>query len=379
MTTRHSAPAPVARHVRRFRTHPVVRRVSLVAIAVLGFTVTSGATAWIRLENNIETHDLTDLLGERPDVLVTPDPEDPAANRPQNLLILGSDERTGDDAIGGAVEGMRSDTTIVAHISADRSRVDLVSIPRDSHVQIPSCTRSDGSTSPAQEGRFNSAFSIGAQNGEVSDAVACTLRTVEALTGVYIDGWVVVDFVGFIEMIEAIGGVDICLPTDMSSADAGLEVQAGCQTLDGPTALAFARARKGPGLGDGSDLGRVTRQQDLMAAMVDKVLSSNLLTDSAGLYRFVSSATQSLTTDPETGNIGSIAGLGFSLRGLSGSDLTFMTVPVAPYAPDPNQVVWTADADQVWENIARDLPVTDPAAEADAGADGGVGTETSDG
>ncbi len=362
MTSRPSAPV-VARHVRRFRTHPVLRRVALVTTAVLGFTLTSGATAWIRLENNIETHDVTDLLGERPELQVTPDPEDPAANRPLNLLILGSDERTGEDAIGGAVEGMRSDTTIVAHISADRTRVDLVSIPRDSHVQIPACTRSDGTTTRAQEGRFNAAFALGAENGDVGDAVACTLRTVESLTGVYIDGWIVVDFVGFIEMVEAIGGVEMCLPTDLSSSDAGLDVRAGCQTFDGPTALAFARARKGVGLGDGSDLGRVTRQQDLMAAMVDKVLSSNLLTDSAGLYRFVSSATRSLTTDPETGNIGSIVGLGFSLRGLSGDDLTFMTIPVASYAPDPNQVVWTAEAEEVWQNIARDLPVTDPAAE----------------
>lgn len=363
MTSR--APAPVvARHVRRFRTHPVLRRTALVATAVLGFTLTSGATAWIRLENNIETHDVTDLLGERPELQVTPDPADPAANRPLNLLILGSDERTGEDAIGGAVEGMRSDTTIVAHISADRSRVELVSIPRDSHVQIPACTRSDGTTSRAQEARFNAAFAIGAQNGEVSDAVACTLRTVESLTGVYIDGWVVVDFVGFIEMVEAIGGVEMCIPERLYSVEASLDLLEGCQTLDGPTALAYARARKGTGLGDGSDLGRVTRQQDLMAAMVAKVLDSNLLTDSAGLYRFVSSATRSLTTDPETGNIGSIVGLGFSLRGLSGDDLTFMTIPVAAYAPDPNQVVWTAEADEVWQNIARDLPVTDPAAGA---------------
>lgn len=372
MTPRPSAPV-VARHVRRFRTHPVLRRVALVVTAVLGFTVTSGATAWIRLENNIETHDVTELLGERPEIQVTPDPEDPAENRPLNLLILGSDERTGEDAIGGAVEGMRSDTTIVAHVSADRTRVELVSIPRDSHVQIPACTRSDGTTSRAQEGRFNSAFAIGAETGEVSDAVACTLRTVESLTGVYIDGWVVVDFVGFIEMVEAIGGVEMCIPERLYSVEASLDLLEGCQTLDGPTALAFARARKGTGLGDGSDLGRVTRQQDLMAAMVDKVLSSNLLTDSAGLYRFVSSATRSLTTDPETGNIGSIVGLGFSLRGLSGDDLTFMTVPVATYAPDPNQVVWTAEADEVWQNIARDLPVTDPAAataEAPGGADG---------
>lgn len=350
---------PVARHVRRFRSHPIVRRVALTAIAVIGFAGTTAATAWVRLENNIVTHDVTALLGDRPEILYTPDPEDPAANRPLNLLILGSDERSGDDAIGGAVEGMRSDTTIVAHISADRSRVELVSIPRDSHVTIPSCVRSDGSTTPAQDARFNAAFALGGMNGEVSDAVACTLRTVEALTGVYIDGWVVVDFLGFIEMVEALGGVEMCIPHEMVSSDAGLHLSPGCQVLDGPTALAFARARKGPGLGDGSDLGRVTRQQDLMAAMVEEVLTSNLLTDATGLYRFVSSATQSLTTDPETGNVGTIVGLGFSLRGLRGDDLTFMTVPIAEYTPDPNQVVWTAEADLVWQNIARDVPVAD--------------------
>ena len=107
----------------------------------------------------------------------------------------------------------------------------------------------------------------------------------ESLTGVFIHGWVVVDFAGFINMVDALGGIPMCIEQPMRSGKAGLDLQAGQQTLDGPTALAYARARTGEGLGDGSDLGRLGRQQRLLAATATEVLSKNLLTDSGALYR----------------------------------------------------------------------------------------------
>lgn len=349
--------------------------------AVVSFGATGAATAYVRQENNIQTHDVTQLLGEDRPVRTEPvDPTDPNAGQPLNILLMGSDVRDGQNAaIGGEVEGMRSDTAIVLHISADRQRMDLVSIPRDSHVEIPACERSDGTTSRARETRFNEAFSIGSESGEVSDAAACTIRTVESLTGVFIDGWVVVDFAGFVDMVDSLGGIPLCIPNDMKSPKAGLDITAGNHVLDGTTALAFARARTGTGVGDGSDTNRLGRQQQLLAATANQVLSKNLLTDFAALYRFLNAATRSLTADPTTGNIPNLAGLAFSLRSIPSGNITFMTVPFGAYAADPNQVVWTDEADSIWANMAADqpllgAPVTEPTATTPPATPGGETT-----
>lgn len=349
--------------------------------AVVSFGATGAATAYVRQENNIQTHDVTQLLGEDRPVRTEPvDPTDPNAGQPLNILLMGSDVRDGQNAaIGGEVEGMRSDTAIVLHISADRQRMDLVSIPRDSHVEIPACERSDGTTSRARETRFNEAFSIGSESGQVSDAAACTIRTVESLTGVFIDGWVVVDFAGFVDMVDSLGGIPLCIPNDMRSPKAGLDITAGNHVLDGTTALAFARARTGTGVGDGSDTNRLGRQQQLLAATANEVLSKNLLTDFAALYRFLNAATRSLTADPTTGNIPNLAGLAFSLRSIPSGNITFMTVPFGAYAADPNQVVWTDEADTIWANMAADqpllgAPVTEPTATTPPATPGGETT-----
>lgn len=357
MTTRHAAPPGprTARHSRSARTHHALRGVALVVTAVLAFGIASAASAYTRLQGNIRSADVTSLLGDRP----TPppaDPNDPNAGKAVNILLIGSDVRSGENGtIGGVVTGMRSDTTIVLHISADRSRIEAVSIPRDSLVKIPKCERSDGTTSKAQTGMFNSAFSIGAESGQVSDAAACTQKTVEQTTGVFIDHYVVIDFAGFITMINALGGVPICVPNDMDSPDAGLHVSAGFQTLDGPTALAYARARKGAGLGDGSDTGRIIRQQTLLAATVTAVRSKNLLTDIPELVRFLNAATSSITADPGLASIPNMSGLAFSVKDTR--DVHFMTIPFAAAPSDPNRVVWTKAADAIWANIAKDVPM----------------------
>lgn len=357
MTTRHAvAPGPhTARHSRSARTHHALRGVALVVTAVLAFGVAGAASAYTRLQGNIKSADVTSLLGDRP-TQAPVNPNDPNAGKAVNILLIGSDVRSGDNGtIGGVVSGMRSDTTIVLHISADRSRIEAVSIPRDSLVKIPACQRSDGTSSKAQTGMFNSAFSIGAESGQVSDAAACTQKTVEQTTGVFIDHYVVIDFAGFITMINALGGVPICVPNDMDSPDAGLKVSAGFQTLDGPTALAYARARKGAGLGDGSDTGRIVRQQKLLAATVKEVRSKNLLTDIPELVRFLNAATSSITADPGLASIPSMSGLAFSVKDTR--DIHFMTIPFGPAPSDPNRVVWTKAADAIWANIAKDVPM----------------------
>jgi LCP family protein required for cell wall assembly len=370
VTQRHAASSrPRAiRHARTYGGHGFLRGTALVGVAVLAFAGSGIASAYTRLQGNIAAEDVTDLLGDRP--TPTPDPDDPNAGQAVNILLMGSDVRDGANAeIGGEVAGMRSDTTIVLHISADRTRVELVSIPRDSLVQIPECLRSDGTSSRAQGSQFNAAFSIGAEGtGLASDAAACTMKTVEATTGVFLNHYVVIDFAGFISMVDALGGIPICIPNDMSSPKAGLEVSAGQQTLDGNTALAYARARTGKGVGDGSDTNRLGRQQQLLAATVRTVLGKSLLTDVPQLVQFLNAATSSVTANPELASIPAMTGLAFSLQNVPTSNITFMTIPFAAAASDPNRVEWTSEADAIWANMANDLPLVPEETPADTTA-----------
>ncbi|MGW6131547.1 LCP family protein [Cellulomonas sp. NPDC055163] len=371
MTIRHAASSRprAVRHARRHGGHGVLRGIALTTTALLAFAGSGMAAAYSQLQSNIQAEDVTELLGDRP--TPTPDPDDPNAGQAVNILLMGSDVRDGANGeIGGEVAGMRSDTTIVLHISADRSRVELVSIPRDSLVDIPACARSDGSSSRAQFGQFNAAFSIGSeQTGLASDAAACTIQTVESTTGVFIHHYVVIDFAGFIGMVDALGGIPMCIPNDMSSDKAGLELAAGEQVLNGSTALAYARARTGQGLGNGSDTDRLVRQQKLLGATVRTVLSKSLLTDVPQLVQFLNAATSSVTANPELASIPAMTGLAFSLQNVSTNNITFMTIPFAAAKSDPNRVEWTSEADQIWANMAADLPlVPAPAAPADPGA-----------
>ncbi|MDQ0373230.1 LCP family protein [Cellulomonas humilata] len=359
MTLRHAAVQRprAARHSRRLRTHGVARAIALGVTAVVVFGASGVAAVAAKLNGNMDKVDVSALVNPMPTPTKEPDPDDPNAGQAVNLLILGSDQRDGlNGEIGGDTEGMRSDTTMVLHISADRSRVELVSIPRDSLVDIPSCTMTNGKTTRATHGMFNSAFATGWDNGgDMTSAAACTINTVQLNTGLTIDHFVVVDFAGFQQMVDSIGGVPMCIPHDMSSEQAQLELAAGFQTLDGPTALAYARARKGPGVGDGSDTNRIGNQQKLIAAMVREVLSRDVLTNPQKLISFLSAATGSLTTDSGM-SIGNMTGLAYNLRNISSGNITFMTIPFAAAKSDPNRVEWTSAADAVWANMVADTP-----------------------
>jgi LCP family protein required for cell wall assembly len=272
--------------------------VAVVATGVALFVTSSVAWTYRGLEGNIASVDIETLLGTdrppRPDTAgTTTDPADPHEGQALNILLVGVDDREGENARFGDAgqSGVRSDTVILAHIAADRSRVELVSIPRDSWVPIPSCPLPDGSWSTAEEFKFNQAFANGGATGDVAYGVACSIRTLEALTDVRIDGFVAVDFSGFIRMIDAIGGVPICVPEPIDDADAAIQLDAGYQVLNGEQALGFARARKT--LDDGSDTSRIGRQQELLAATIGVVLDQNVLTDSGRLYRFLDAATAS--------------------------------------------------------------------------------------
>lgn len=363
-------------HARAIRTHGIARSVGLVATAALAFGAVGGASALSSIGGNISASNGLELVTDRPEQ-PTPDPSDPNAGKPLNILVMGSDERGGENGheVAG-VEGMRSDTTILVHLSADRSRVEMVSIPRDSRVDVPACNTTNGKTTAPANTRFNAAFANGATvGGDVDSAAACTTQTVESLTDVFVDGFVVVDFAGFQNMVTAIGGVPICIPEAIDSPKADLQLAAGWQTLDGTQALGFARARYG--VGDGSDLSRIGRQQQLLAATVNQVLSKNVLSDLGQIYGFVDAGTRSLTMSDNLSSIPSLAGLAFSLKGASSGNITFMTVPntADPQNPDAT-VVWTPEADELWAKVRANEPIVAPSPEeatAGTGADAATG------
>jgi len=345
-----------ARHARHHRSGHILRGVALVTVALLAFGGTAGYAVYARLNGNMTYVDVSSFLGPRPTISVVAG-EDPNAGKDVNILLVGSDSREGANGdIGGRVAGgMRSDTTIVLHISADRSRVEMVSIPRDSMVKIPTCQTTNGTTPASSYAMFNEAFARGWDKGlDLKSAAACTWRTVEANTGVTIDDFVLVDFAGFETMVDAIGGVNICIPQAMKDRKAKLDVPAGNQHLDGKTALAYARSRHSKA-SDGSDIARIGNQQRLLAAMASQTLSKNVLTDWTDLLGLLNAATKSLTTSMRTTDL---AGLAYSARSIRSGNVSFMTVPWGAAPDDKNRVVWTAEADTIWSNMANDIPVT---------------------
>ncbi|WP_084129330.1 LCP family protein [Demequina sp. NBRC 110055] len=340
--------------------------------AVAGFAVVYGGTSALLLQGSFDTHDTSSLLasGEGETAVVDDSPNDFAAGQPLNIVLIGTDERNGENAeIGGDVAGgMRGDTTMVMHISADRERIDVVSIPRDSRVRISDCRMYDGEVIPGWTAKFNTALANGGRNGDRGEGAACVMQTIMDLTGVDLGGhFVMVDFSGFEDMVDAIDGVPMCITQDMRSKKANLDLTAGAQVLDGETALAFARARTGTGLGgDGTDLARIERQQELLTNTARKVLGMNYLTDVSELTQFVRAGAESLSMDSEMGSLNNIIGLAYSLRNFETSNLNFYTVPWHYPGDGKGDVVWTEpEATAMWQALIDDVPIesTDPTVE----------------
>ena len=332
-------------------------------VFVLLFAGTAFGLGYSKLSQSHNAEDISDILKSHratPSASTDAAPDDPNAGRAVNILIIGSDSREGDNDVDGAgssgtTEGMRSDTALIAHVSADRSHVDIVSIPRDTLVDIPSCPLPDGTTTSAQYNTmFNAAFATGAQTGDVAYGAACTILTVEQLTGLTIDDFVVVDFTGFTRVINALDGVPIYFEEDVTDSSSGLSQVAGCHLLDGDQALAYARTRKS--LGDGSDISRISRQQYLIKSVVNEALSANLLTNPSRTYDFLDASVSTLTTGTNLfGSLWGMAGFAMSLSSIGSDNITMVTMPF-DWA-GARVTVNNTYATQVWEALASDLPV----------------------
>ncbi|MEV4616467.1 LCP family protein [Kitasatospora sp. NPDC049258] len=327
---------------------PFLRRhwLALTAGLLAGLLLVGGTLAWLayrKLNGNIRTDTVTGPLLEHESDRPTP------AGTAENILLIGSDDRSGDNAAYGSTGGQRSDTVILLHLSADGRRATAVSVPRDVMVTMPPCDLPDGTRSRGGLLQFNLAFEIGGP--------ACTIRTVERLSGIRIDHHLILDFSGFKRMVDAVGGVEVCVATPIHDRDAKLDLPAGRQVLHGEQALGYVRVRES--LGNGSDTDRMGRQQQFLAALIRKVQSQGVLLNPTKLWPLLDAATSSITADPGLSRLGALYDLAQRLRAMDSSDIAFLTTPRRPYRYNANRDEFVQpQTDQLFAALRADRAVT---------------------
>ena len=265
-----------------------------------------------------------------------------------NWLLVGSDSREGltrdeqNQLHTGKDEGsQRTDTIMLIHID-DSGKSTLVSLPRDSYVTIPAHTALDGTSVIDRKNKINTAYGKG--------GVPLLIETVERNTGLHIDHYMEVGFKGIRDITNAVGGVNMCVPADVTDKNSGLSLLAGCQELDGKNALAYVRMRYADPKGD---LGRVERQQQFLSSVMKKVATPQVLLNPVRMWKLVDAGTQSVNVG-DSDSIMDIGRLARAMRGLSNGSGTLTTVPVSD--PDANTA---AGSSVIWdETAARELFVS---------------------
>jgi LCP family protein required for cell wall assembly len=340
-------PKPRRRRRRRVLIWTASITAGVVALAAVGLFL-----VYRHLNGNIQQRDVSGLLGSQP-VDLHPQAE--------NILIIGSDSRFGTHGqYGHNLVTDQSDTMMIMHIAANRQWAEVMSIPRDSYVSIPACKMGNGQLSGPQQFKINEAFAIGNLDGNnTALGVACSIKTVEQNTGIYIDHFVVVNFTGFQNMVSALGGVEECNTQPINDPKSGLKLAAGQHLLNPTQALAYVRARYT--LGDGSDLERIMRQQAFMSSLVQRVKSK--LLNPVAIYGFLDAATKSLTIDTKLGGATGLYNLASSLRSLPSNKVAFFTLPTYPRSEvvptDTANVLWTQPEDsQIFTSFRNDTPAS---------------------
>ena len=329
------------------RKSHVVGKVVVATFVVLGMVTGLSVVYFYRhLNDNLTVLDIGDQLTDRPDKLGSQLPKEAL-----NIMVMGSDDRDGEgnniDGLTGG--GARSDTTLLFHLSADRKNAYGISIPRDTLVDRPDCTDEDGNTIPgAEDVMWNEAFGVGGP--------ACTIQQFEQLTDIFVDHFVVVDFNGFESMVDAIDGVEVCIPEDIEDQAHGINIPAGTREIQGKEALSYVRTRYT--LGDGSDIGRVKRQQAFIAAMANKVVSNGVLARFDRLVPFLNAATESLVVDKEMGNMFKIAKVGLGFKNIGLDNIKFITVPFQYSTAQPGRVEFLPEAEALWQRVIDDEPLS---------------------
>jgi LCP family protein required for cell wall assembly len=352
------------RNGRNGQKHSRRRRVarwsaSVLAILILG-TASAGYLYYQHLNDNIQK-------GQRNsgDSKAKKAQPNSAGQTPVNILLLGSDSRNSDANVklGGAEENRGSpplaDVQMLIHLSADRKSAAVVSIPRDTRVDIPKCRDPQtGETYPAVNTIINASLARG--------GAGCTLATWENLTGVYIDHWMTIDFAGVVSMADAIGGVDVCVkqnvwdrPMPGVGGGSGLKLTAGTHKVTGKQALQWLRTRDAWG----SDLLRARAQHMYLNSMIRELKQQNVFTDTGRLMGLANSAVHSLKVSEEIGTVKKLYDLGTQLKSVPTDRITMTTMPNLQDPQNANHVVPdTADAEKMWQMLRDDVPFDDKGA-----------------
>ncbi|WP_215455867.1 LCP family protein [Streptomyces sp. ATCC 21386] len=279
-------------------------------------------------------------------------------DRAINLLVIGTDKRTGagNGSYGDKDSVGHADTTILLHVSKDRTNATAMSIPRDMIVDIPECptTQEDGSTkdiAATPNVRFNTSL------GQYGRTPSCTMRTVEELTGIKSDHFMVADFNAVKTLSTAIGGVEVCLEKDIKDSKSKLDLTAGKHTIEGEEALAFLRTRYSVGLG--SDLSRIELQQQFLSSMIRQMKSKDTLTDPTKVLDLAEAATSALSVDSKISDIKVLASLGQEVGKVKTKNITFTTVPVVDNTDGATVLPTPGKAEQLFQTIRNDVSLTE--------------------
>ena len=303
-----------------------------------------------------------------------PPKPDKQGHSAMNILLIGTDTRAtaADCAIGGSCDDSgagNADVEIVLHISADRSNASMLSIPRDTDTVIPACTAPDGTKYGQIHSIINSSLGRGGPG--------CTQAAVEALTGISITDWMMVDFGGVVNMANAVGGVPVCLKQNIDDSqrlfyagqwhDEGshLHLAAGNNILlKGTQALQWLRTRHA-WAPDGSDIGRGDAQHMYLNSLIRTLRANGTVTDPVGMLRIAETATRNLTVSDNIKSVDKLLSLAEQMKSVDNNRITSLTMP---HADDPrNPTAWlvpTDDARHLFAMIANDIPLDGNAAAA---------------
>ncbi|MFB7088602.1 LCP family protein [Streptomyces sp. NPDC056296] len=349
------------------RRHRALRwSATTLAVLILG-TAGAGYLYYEHLNGNIEK-------GERSSGDSKAHKAEPnaAGQTPLNILLVGSDSRASDAnvSLGGGRNNRDNpplgDVQMLIHLAADRKSAAVVSIPRDTRVDIPECTDPDsGEKYPATNTIINESLGRG--------GAGCTLATWENLTGVYIDHWMTIDFAGVVSMADAVGGVEVCVnqnvwdrPLPGVPGGSGLKMEAGRKKVQGEQALQWLRTRHAWG----SDLLRARAQHMYMNSMIRTLKGQNVFTDTGRLMNLAEAATKSLTVSEEIGTVKKLYDLGMQLKTVPTDRITMTTMPTVQDSQNANHLLPAGDdAERMWAMLRDDVSFDDKGAKGDGKGD----------
>ncbi|WP_257137415.1 LCP family protein, partial [Streptomyces sp. st115] len=329
---------------------------SVLAVLILA-TGGAGYVYYEYLNSNIKKEDLT--LGDKQ---MADHKANAAGQTPLNILLIGSDARDSkaNQKLGGAKETFGApplaDVQMLLHLSADRSNLSVISMPRDTMLKMPKCTAPDGEVFPASTGDVQTNESLG------RGGPGCTVATWYELTGIRIDHFMMIDFAGVVSMADAIGGVPVCVDANIHSRSrdgkgSGLKLEKGTTSIQGEQALQWLRTRYG--FEDNTDLGRAKAQHQYMNSMVRQLRKGTKLSDPAKLMNLAEAATKALTVDKGLDTVKKLYDLAEEFKKVPTKRITMSTMPNVYGTGVNNGRVYpkAGDAEQLFRMVRDDVPL----------------------